>query len=389
MERSNKKKRCSIFLLISLTLVVIFFFSSYEYSSYFANINNGKTAKSFSDENNKNKPATTASDESTTSGAEKNAKLAFSGATSNGADTLWINLLQEGSKLMKEQGTVSVAMEVGMHRATQSIQAAKMGFQVHGVEPSPPSFKIIESQVANLDKDIKDRITLHNVAASGAPGVVEFNAGGGTGDSIGGGGANMWTMTWDKSATANQNSNTVQVQSMRLDDLISKNISPDTDVWIAKIDVQGFEPFVFDGLSNSIKNGKIRYILFEYWPKGMDFMQEVPFDSPDICKAGAKILADLASAGYQLYALGDVVHPHSYSHGQTKQKDLSQFPAESRHDKLKNYRSKKPLDDLNDFCLWYYQLDKIFPQEDYKMGFWTDVLAVAPNAQLNKAFITR
>ena len=36
--------------------------------------------------------------------------------------------------------------------------------------------------------------------------------------------------------------------------------------------IQGYEPSVISGLSTSIRNHHIHYILMEFWPKGMDLI---------------------------------------------------------------------------------------------------------------------
>jgi len=77
-------------------------------------------------------------------------------------------------------------------------------------------------------------------------------------------------------------------------------------------------------------------------------------------------LADLQAAGYKLFALPHAVHPHSYSHDRTKQKNL---PPALQGKKLKFVAGDRPLDDLMANCKWYYKLEQeIFPQEDYFMG---------------------
>lgn len=314
----------------------------------------------------------------------------FKGAISTSADEVWNDLLKEGSVLMNKNHQTFKVLEVGMNRIQQTLQAAISGFEAHGLEPSPTSFSWIKGAEDKIeDKKIRDLIHLYNVAAGGSPGMVDFKSTGSTGDMVGGDGADMWKMTRGKRTSAyTDDQNVVQVQTVRLDNLISEKISPtsstDNIIFLAKIDVQGYEPFVFQGLSESIKSNRIMYYLFEYWPKGMDFIQEVPFDSDEICKASVKILDDLASAGYQLFALSAHVHPHSYSHFSTKMTAdyLSKLPDELQKKKLGNVIQSRPLDNLMDNCKWYYQLEKIFPQDDYYMGFWSDVLAVAPNAQL-------
>mmetsp|Transcript_54850 Transcript_54850/g.66085 ORF Transcript_54850/g.66085 Transcript_54850/m.66085 type:complete len:197 (+) Transcript_54850:2-592(+) len=172
----------------------------------------------------------------------------------------------------------------------------------------------------------------------------------------------------------------VEVESVRLDDVISNNISPNNDIWIAKIDVQGYEPFVFQGLSESIQRRRIKFILFEYWPKGMDLQGN---DNDNICESSVNILNRLVDAGYILFALHVTVHPHSYASPNTKQKGPEAFGK-----KLGDVVNERPLDDFMENCRWYYKLDETFPMEDYFMGFWSDIIAVAPNVSLEGPITT-
>jgi len=278
-------------------------------------------------------------------------------------------------------------MEVGMHRATQCIEAARSNFEAYCLEPSPISFQRCKAGVQKVEKEVQDRIHLFNIAAGESSGMVDFSSSGSTGDMVGGVGSNMWTMTKDQTTNNNNKSkNVVEVQSARLDDVIAENIPPSTDIFIAKIDVQGFEPHVFGGLSNSIKNAQIMFLLFEYWPKGMDFIMDEPFDGDGICKASVKILEDLLAAGYKLFALPHMVHPHSYSHSHTKQKNL---PPALVGKKLEEVVGERPLGDIMANCKWYYKLEQdFFPQEDYFVGFWSDIVAVSPKAKFEPSTVT-
>jgi len=304
------------------------------------------------------------------------------------AGNAWILLLEEGKKIMNIKQKTFAIIEVGMNSPDQCIAAAKNNFEAHCIEPSPVSFQKCQDGIQKrTTQDVQDRIRLYNVAASSTSGdVVDFSSSGSTGDMVGGEGSDMWFMTKKKSspntATFTEDSgNIVKVKTSKLDDLISENVLPTTDILVAKIDVQGFEPFVFEGLSESIQNHRIMFFLFEYWPKGMDFMMDVPFDGDDICKNSVKIVKKLLHAGYKLFALFPEVHPHSYSHSRPKKNPKWQKESASRDKKLKQVRNDRPLNDLMENCKWYYKLEReIFPQDDYYMGFWSDFVAVSPKA---------
>jgi hypothetical protein len=52
------------------------------------------------------------------------------------AEQVWQDQIQEGG---------TVAMEVGMHRAQQYLQAVRAGMEVHCIEPSSNSFNMVKT----------------------------------------------------------------------------------------------------------------------------------------------------------------------------------------------------------------------------------------------------
>ena len=265
---------------------------------------------------------------------------------------VWLNLIEEGAQLVSKNQTPGVVMEVGMHRAIQCLQAARAGLQAHCVEPSPTSFQRVKGGVRRAPKEVQDRVQLYNVAAGGtSEGTVPFRGAGGTGDHVGD--FDMWNM---KAGSSPQDSTRmVQVPSMRLDDIVNKVGS----VFLLKVDTQGFEPTVFSGLSESLKEHKVKHVIFEYWPRGMDLLA-----GKDKACVAAKLLQDFADMGYTLYALtGAEAHPRAPEGWVKAIQD-------------------RPLDNAMDNCMWYYKVEELFPSDEYKMGYWSDVLAVAPDTPI-------
>jgi FkbM family methyltransferase len=175
--------------------------------------------------------------ESFTAGLEDNLLL-IPESSKMTAEKMWRDLLREGGNL----GGHVVAMEVGMFRAKQCLTAARAGFEVHCVEPSPDNFANIQYTVSKKDREIQNRVHLYNAAAGDVSGTnVFFHAGGGTGDSV--------RPFADEKNTGNDRaikseSNLVKVPSLRLDDIVANT----TDgVFALKVDTQGFEPNVFAG----------------------------------------------------------------------------------------------------------------------------------------------
>lgn len=144
------------------------------------------------------------------------------------------------------------------------------------------------------------------------------------------------------------------LKQVRLDDIVNNF---EDGVLALKVDTQGFEPMAFSGLSKSLKQHKIKFILTELWPRGMDMHA----GKQDAC-VGADLLSQLVQAGYTLYALTVVTaHPKA-------------------PDGCRKVVWERPLRNLRENYQWYFDLEKRFPAEEYKMGYWSDILAIAPNA---------
>lgn len=87
---------------------------------------------------------------------------------------------------------------------------------------------------------------------------------------------------------------------------------------------------------------------------------------------GHKILDQLIVAGYTLYALKVESHPKAPLTGQS-------LKAEAR---------TRPFTDMStkEYCEWFFNLEKKYPskagEEEYKFGYWSVFLAVAPGVKL-------
>ena len=262
-----------------------------------------------------------------------------------------------------------------MHSARDCVNAAEKGATMHCIEPSPVNFKKINKFMNRNFNDHKQRINLYNVAAGNTSGgTLDFTSTGSTGDHVGTG--DVWTMEESKH-TSDVDKDVVQVKSVRMDDIIKGKIEPSwtsvpkgsalpsNSVFMLKIDTQGFEPTVFSGLTESLNQHKIQFILFEYWPRGIDFMA----GSRTKCDVVVNLLNTLIDFGYTLHGTNGESHPK----GNTK---------EIRS--LLNSKTDRPFDDLRKNCMWFYDLQERFPIDGYKMGYWSDILAIAPNANIPK-----
>ena len=87
------------------------------------------------------------------------------------------------------------------------------------------------------------------------------------------------------------------------------------------------------------------------------------------CDTVVNLFNNFLRAGYTLHATNGESHPH----GETK---------EIRN--LLKSKTERPFDDLRQNCMWFYELQERFPIDGYKMGYWSDILAVAPNPNIQK-----
>lgn len=173
----------------------------------------------------------------------------------------------------------------------------------------------------------------------------------------------------------------VKVPSIQLDDLIyhhkvkpnsiegfdtTSNVQDFDTVYALKVDTQGFEPSVFAGLKKSINEHKIQYIMTEFWPKGMGLMAD-QIDDP--CPIATQMLDILNDAGYTLYALPTQAHPSAWGYAPTLYHHVTNW-------------KKRPLHNYREDCQHFLDFEKEWPNPDYHMGYWSDILAIAPGSEL-------
>ena len=96
----------------------------------------------------------------------------------------------------------------------------------------------------------------------------------------------------------NQKRNSIDVETIILDELIIKNEINQVD--LIKIDVQGYEPKVIRGMKNIIKTSNKIILLTEFWPKGIVDAGENPIDF-------LKMLRSLDFSLYELNTQGKLI----------------------------------------------------------------------------------
>lgn len=315
-------------------------------------------------------------------GKEKIFNLLFDGELLISADHLFRHLMIESEEIMKQNPSKKLhMMEVGMHSPNQCLNAAKKNLQAHCVEPSPVSSERIKNQIKK--SRFKKNVKFYQLAASHKSGLsLEFMSKGGTGDHVGGGGIDIWKMT--KTAVEVKKQEIVTVKSVAIDDIINNKVGPSVDyglntinaeerkidrLFLLKVDTQGHEPSVFSGLHNSIREHKIDFIMTEYWPKGIDFMNDQLGPETE-CNKSVEILQLLLDAGYILFSMSILAHPSS------PKTNLAAG-------KVRLYNrnpDRMPMSTLREHCMTFYDFERKYRDDDqfYEMGYWTDILAVRP-----------
>lgn len=296
-----------------------------------------------------------------------------------GIDGIYDCLLDLGRILRNKNGNPVHVMEVGMHRARQCINAASLGLEAHCIEPSPLSVPRIMQAISKADISTQEHIRFYQMAAGANSGeTLQFTSAGGTGDHIGAG-IDVWNMIRLPETSTSTNDIT-EVKSISIDDIVFNDVIPTTTfgsrkerndngvlshhLYMLKIDTQGFEPLVFSGLQRAIQEHRIDYIITEFWPKGMDLMMSTP-----ACESGAvEVLNTLHDAGYTLYSTRVIQHPLG--------------PMEPRKCIKSDIECIRPTGDPKQFCMWFYDIEKMFPHEDYKIGYWSDIIAISPYAEI-------
>lgn len=243
----------------------------------------------------------------------------------------------------------------------------------HCFEPSPKSYaRIADSKkLKNVAEKVKARIMLHQEAVGSlSGGMVSFHSTGGIGDHVGE--YDMWAMEKRRmdAPPSRKRGEIIEVPTMRLDDFIGNSVRGGK-VYLLKVDTQGYEPSIFTGLRDSIQSRAVKFIIFEFWPRGMDLLA----DTPGEC-SGRKVLDMLLEAGYELYALNLEAHPKS---------PLSKT-RDGRRNMQREAMTRPMTKGTEAYCRWFFELEERHPsregEEAYKFGYWADFLAVAPGVKL-------
>jgi FkbM family methyltransferase len=149
-----------------------------------------------------------------------------------------------------------VFVDIGANIGYYSTLAAKIvgnAGVVHAIEPEPHNFELL---AANATTNRLQNISCHNVALGAEPGTLElFRSGTNYGDHrVYGGG--------DRGAGV------IAVPVKTLDDLLQEHAGRAPD--FIKMDVQGFEYSVLQGMTGTLEGRHPLTLLTEFWPHGIE-----------------------------------------------------------------------------------------------------------------------
>ncbi|KAL4427708.1 hypothetical protein ABPG75_001797 [Micractinium tetrahymenae] len=242
---------------------------------------------------------------------------------------LWREMLRQ-----HPAAAAATVVEVGSWDGSQCREALAAGVgTVVCFEPGPINYN---RTVETLRQQLGDkRLRLEQKVVSNTTGdKVVFRNTGSTGDHAG-------PAILGETAAFQEKQFEVYVDSVALDDYFP-DASSSNPIYVMKIDTQGFEGMVLQGMKRLLQAHAVQTILMELWPTAMDRVAP--------CE---EALTLLLQAGYQVFETG-LKHI-----GEEQPPSLEEW---SRH----------PTDPAA-LCQWYRQ-------HSGKFGLWTDIVAVAPQA---------
>lgn len=149
--------------------------------------------------------------------------------------------------LLQELEEDDVFYDVGANTGLYSLFSAKKCSKVVAFEPYPPNTKLFRKDIS---RNGLSNVELYEIALSDSNGEITFSQP--VEEDIGYG---------SSSIVNKETENSIEVPTMTGDNLISKNgLSPPT---IIKIDVEGSEPLVIDGLEESLSKPNCKLIYCE------------------------------------------------------------------------------------------------------------------------------
>lgn len=164
-------------------------------------------------------------------------------------------------KNAKDSGALLV--DIGLDDGNEFFFAVERGFECVGFEPNPVKFAVLAKKCNNISTcEVRDAHSslplvrqkgisyLINVALGRSVGEIEF---------FSRGAASTAVIPVDMRGS----SDILKVPVRRLDEFIQE------DVYLLKIDAQGFDHFILEGARNLFMNNNVRQLIFEVEPLSM------------------------------------------------------------------------------------------------------------------------
>lgn len=172
-----------------------------------------------------------------------------------------------------EEGGVSI--DIGAHYGIYSLLAARKSKKVFAFEPVPENYKILKKNIEANGLD--DIITPFNKAVSDKQGTVKFN------------------ITWaSDSAGFYNHPNAEVIRQIKVSTTaIDSELIGAKDVSFIKIDTEGHEIHVLEGLKNTLKNNKNAKLLIEFNPECL----------ANAGTSSTELLDKIRNLGYDIFAL--------------------------------------------------------------------------------------
>lgn len=184
-------------------------------------------------------------------------------------EELSLNLLDS---LVKKD---SVALDIGGHYGIYSLLSARNAKKVYAFEPVPENFKVLQTNIE--DNDLTDIITPINKAVSDQQGTVDFN------------------VTWaSDSAGFYEHPNAEVIRKISVEMCaIDEELKDVKNVSFIKIDTEGHEIHVLEGLKRTLQQNPEAKLLIEFNPECLE----------NAGTTSRKLINKILSLGYDIFAL--------------------------------------------------------------------------------------
>lgn len=198
-------------------------------------------------------------------------------------------LISEGAELrdfLSEIDPTDTVYDIGANTGLYTLFAAELCSEgeVVSFEPYPPNADLLEQ---DADRNQSNNISIHKIALSDSSGYTEFTQP--SQKDVGYGSASIQPVAANKS---------MQVPTISGDELISAGDAPAPN--IVKIDVEGAESLVIEGLKSALSAQDCRAVYCEVHLPGVDHRPSVDsFDS-----SLEEIIAELECCGFDVDVVG-------------------------------------------------------------------------------------